>query len=345
MRRVLVGGILALFLVATVSWAEAASPRHRAAHHKRSRGIRSVSLHRTRTLHAQRPVESLELPRPGLPAALPRPEGLARRAAAAVLMDANTGEVLFARNPDEQLPPASITKILTALVILEQGNLTDTVVVSQTAAQVGGFRLGLRPGQRLSLADLLAAILIRSANDAAEAAAEHVGHGLPGFVALMNAKARSLGMQNSQFANPHGLDEPGHYTTARDMAILTRVALENPTFADLVRTREARVTIYRPGRKGVIPAPRLILSHNRLLGHVEGVDGVKTGYTGLAGRCLVASASRSGQRMIAVLLNDPERWIDAPALLKYGFELAGSAAYLRPADHPEPPVPSEGERG
>ncbi len=293
----------------------------------------------------QRPVESLELPQAGVLGDLPRPDALARHAAAAVLMNANTGEVLFARNPDDQLPPASITKILTALVILEEGNLSDTVVVSQTAAQVGGFRLGLRPGQRLSLGDLLAAILIRSANDAAEAAAEHVGHGLAGFVARMNAKAQALGMQHSHFANPHGLDEPGHYTTARDMAILTRVALEDPTFADLVRTRETRVTIYQPSRRGVVPAPRMILTHNRLLGHVEGVDGVKTGYTGLAGRCLVASASRGGQRMIAVLLNDPERWTDAPALLHYGFELSGSAVHLHSPDHLGSPVPSEGARG
>jgi D-alanyl-D-alanine carboxypeptidase len=345
MRRVLVGGILALFLVATVDLGDAATPRRRAVHHKRARSIRAVSLHRDRSLHVQRPVESLELPRAGVLGDLPRPDALARHAAAAVLMNANTGEVLFARNPDEELPPASITKILTALVILEEGNLSDPVVVSQTAAQVGGFRLGLRLGQRLSLGDLLAAILIRSANDAAEAAAEHVGPGLAGFVARMNAKAQALGMHRSHFANPHGLDEPGHYTTARDMAILTRVALENPTFADLVRTRETRVTIYRPSRKGAVPAPRMILTHNRLLGHVEGVDGVKTGYTGLAGQCLVASASRRGRRMIAVLLNDPERWTDAPALLHYGFELSGSAVHLHSPEHLGPPVPSEGTRG
>ncbi len=334
MRRILVGGILALCLAALASSTDAATPRRKAAHHKRHRNVQAVSYHRDRPLQPQRPMESLTLPRAG--ADLPRPEALARRAAAAILMDANTGQVLFAKNPDDELPPASITKILTALVILQQGNLADVVTVSPTAAKVGGFRLGLRAGQRISLGDLLAAVLIRSANDAAAAAAEHVGHGLAGFVTLMNGTAQSLGMQHSHFANPHGLDEPAHYTTARDMAILTRVALENPTFADLVRAREAKVTIYRPGRKGVIPAPRLILTHNRLLSSMEGADGVKTGFTGLAGRCLVASASRGGHRMLAVLLNDSERWPDATVLLNYGFELSGSAAQLSPIDQREP---------
>jgi D-alanyl-D-alanine carboxypeptidase (penicillin-binding protein 5/6) len=221
-------------------------------------------------------------------------------------------------------------------VILERGRLTDTVVVSREAARVGGYRLGLRRGQQLSLEDLLTAVLIRSANDAAVAAAEHVGHGLEGFVSLMNAKAEELGMQHSHFANPHGLDEPGHFTTARDMAVLTRVALEQPAFARLVRTREVSVTIWNPGRRGPVARARLIQSHNKLLGRVDGADGVKTGYTDGAGRCLVASASRGDRRMIAVLLNDPQRWSDAASLLEYGFEAVGSAAAVREGDRPRP---------
>jgi D-alanyl-D-alanine carboxypeptidase (penicillin-binding protein 5/6) len=248
-------------------------------------------------------------------------------AASAILMDGETGAVLFEQNADDPRPPASITKILTALVILERGRLSDAVVVSQEAARTGGFRLGLRQGQKVSLEDLLAAILIRSANDAAVAAAEHVGGGLSGFVTLMNAKAEQIGMRQSNFANPHGLDEPGHYTTARDMALLTRVALDEPSFARLVRTREATVTIWRPGRRGPLPRPRVILSHNKLLGRLEGADGVKTGYTDAAGRCLVASASRDGQRMIAVLMNDPRRWTDAATLLEFGFGAAGGAVH------------------
>jgi D-alanyl-D-alanine carboxypeptidase (penicillin-binding protein 5/6) len=245
-------------------------------------------------------------------------------------MDANSGVVLYERSPDEPRPPASVTKILTALVILEHGRPADIVVASRAAAQTGGHRLGLREGQRISLGDLLAAILIRSANDAAVAAAEHVGGSLGGFVALMNEKARDLGMTASRFSNPHGLDEPFHFTTARDMATLTRVALENLTFAELVRTRQARLTIWKPGRRALVPQARIVQSHNRLLGYLEGADGVKTGYTDSAGRCLVASASRGHQRLIAVLLNDPRRWTDAAALLEYGFGSIRDAAGTRP---------------
>ncbi len=258
-------------------------------------------------------------------------------------MDAVTGDVLFEQNADEPRPPASITKILTALVILERGRLDDTVVVSQTAANTGGFRLGLRRGQRISLRDLLPAILIRSANDAAEAAAEHVGHGLAGFVEMMNAKAQELGMLHSQFRNPHGLDEPGHYTTARDMAILTRAAMGYSAFAELVRTRETRVTIEQAGPRGWLQRVRTIQTHNRLLGHLEGADGVKTGYTDMAGRCLVASASRGSQRMIAVLMKDPQRWTNAARLLEYGFEATSGGS--RPAGSPWRAADTGGERG
>ena len=247
-------------------------------------------------------------------------------AAAAVLVDGNTGEVLFARNPDEPRPPASVTKILTAMVILERGRLADTVTVSSRAAQVGGFQLGLRRGQRISLRDLLSALLVMSANDAAVAAAEHVGGSVWGFAGMMNATARRLGMTQSRFSNPHGLHQPEHYTTALDLARLTRVALGQPTFARLVRSREATITIWKPGRRGLVPQARVIRNHNRLLGRVEGADGVKPGYTDAAGRCLVASASRGPQRMIAVLLNDPRRWSDATALLEFGFEAAATRA-------------------
>ncbi len=285
--------------------------------------------------------ETLVLPRAGRSNHGDASDVFGLRAASAVLMDANSGTVLYERFPDEARPPASVTKILTALVVLEHGRLTDTVTVSAAAARTGGHRLGLRAGQQISLEDLLAAILIRSANDAAVAAAEHVGGSLDGFVALMNDTAASIGMANSRFSNPHGLDEPFHFTTARDMAMLTRVALDNPTFAELVRTRQARLTIWNPGRRTLVPQARIVLSHNRLLGQLDGADGVKTGYTGSAGRCLVASASRGSSRMIAVLLNDPRRWTDAAMLLEYGFGSTRDAARVRPdvlswhADHAE----------
>lgn len=256
---------------------------------------------------------------PSLPPTLPRIPVEEIGAAAAVLMDAETGEILYQRNATERRAPASLTKILTALLVLERGRLRDVVTVGENAAGVGGFGLGLRRAQRVTLGDLLAAILIRSANDAAIAAAEWIGGSEGGFVALMNARARELGMQDSHFTNAHGLDGPDHYSTAYDLAILTRAALQYPLFARLVRAREATVTL-GGSRWGRTPRRRLLRTHNRLLGRFEGADGVKTGYTEQAGRCLVASASRGDRRFVAVLLNDPQRWADAATLLDLAFE-------------------------
>lgn len=317
-RRLLCFGLLGILLSGLGSSAPAAPNRSGILAPSTARSVPARVLQRHRSRVAAPILEFLDLPQPG-----PPQSQVPVRAASAILMDGVSGEVLFEQNADEPRPPASITKILTALVILERGDPTDTVVVSQRAAGIRGHRLGLRRGQRISLQDLLAAILIRSANDAAVAAAEHVGGDVAGFVGLMNAKARELGMDHSHFKNPHGLDEPGHVTTARDMALLTRVALEHPAFAELVRTRDARVTIWQPGFRGRRPRVRAIQNHNKLLGRLEGADGVKTGYTGAAGRCLVASASRGDQRMIAVLLKDRHRWADAATLLEYGFEAAG----------------------
>jgi D-alanyl-D-alanine carboxypeptidase len=307
---------------------------HSGIHRKRAASSeRSAAVSRGRPRHLPL-AESLALPRSGRQRHFGDTDVFGLRAASAVLMDANSGTVLYERSPDTVRSPASVTKILTALVILEHGELTDTVTASSAAARTGGYRLGLRAGQRVSLGDLLAAILIRSANDAAVAAAEHVGGSLGGFVALMNEKAAEIGMTNSRFSNPHGLDEPFHYTTARDMATLTRVAMDNPTFAELVRTRQARVTIWKPARRRFVPQVRIVQSHNRLLGQLEGADGVKTGYTDSAGRCLVASASRGNSRMIAVLLNDPRRWTDAAMLLEYGFGSIRDAARVQPDGSP-----------
>jgi serine-type D-Ala-D-Ala carboxypeptidase (penicillin-binding protein 5/6) len=282
------------------------------------------------------------LPQVGRPPAVSGRIPVRIKAAAAILVDAEAGTVLFERSPDAPLPPASVTKIRTALLILEHGRLDDSVVVSRAAARTNAYRLGLRAGQRLSLEDLLAAILIRSANDAAVAAAEHVGGSLRRFVALMNDKAEELGMTNSRFANPHGLHQASHFTTARDMATLTRAALTHPTFAELVRTPQARLTIWKPGRRARVPQVRIVRNHNRLLGQMDGVDGVKTGYTRSAGRCLVASASRGGRRLIAVLLNDPRRWTDAAALLEYGFDVVRDPTPGRPGGYPRHTVRKPG---
>lgn len=244
------------------------------------------------------------------------------RAASAVLMDADTGAILFASDPMERRAPASTTKIMTALVILEEGRLDEKVVITERATAVTGTRLGLRRGQRVTLGDLLWAILLKSANDAALAAAEHVGGSEERFVAKMNAKAVSLGMQGTHFANPHGLDNPDHYSTAYDLALLARQALRNPVFARIVQTREARLAILM-GPNGRVVKRRVLRTHNQLLGQFFGADGVKTGYTERAGPCLVASATRGDHQLIAVLLNDSHRWAEAAALLEYGFAAFG----------------------
>ncbi len=342
MRRCILWlGIMGIGLLG-MDWTSSAARTHAGFSNSATNRHARVGIPPRDRPHAASPLpESLELPRPPEPS----PALGEVSAAAAILLDGETGEVLFARNPDEPRPPASTTKILTALVILERGRLADTVVVSQTAARVGGYRLGLRQGQRISLEDLLAAILIRSANDAATAAAEHVGPGLPSFVALMNAKAQELGMRNSHFSNPHGLDEPMHFSTARDMALLARAAMEHPQFAGLVRARGATVSIWKPGRRARKPVARTILSHNRLLGRLDGADGVKTGYTEAAGQCLVASATRGGHRMIAVLFNDRQRWTNAAALLEFGFGSVGGTGRMPFPVGPWRPVPSVEEGG
>lgn len=246
-------------------------------------------------------------------------------AGSALLMDADAGAILFARNHRERRPPASTTKIMTALLILEEGRLDDRVVITGRASGAGGTGLGLKRGQRIMLRDLLWAILLRSANDAALAAAEHVGGTEEGFVARMNAKAIFLGMEGTHFTNPHGLDGPDHFSTAYDLALLARQALRNPTFARMVQTREIQLTI-QTGPNGRVVKRKLLRTHNRLLGQFVGADGVKTGYTEQAGRCLVASATRGEHQLIAVLLNDSHRWTEAAALLEYGFALLGGRA-------------------
>ena len=258
-----------------------------------------------------------------------RPEGMA--AASAILVEATSGDILYSHAAQERRAPASLTKVMTAVIVLERARLNDQVVASPRVREAGGHSMGLRPGQRLSVYDLLSALLVLSANDAAVALAEHVGGSVPGFAEFMNAKAHALGMQDTSFRNPHGLDAPDHYSTAYDLAVLTRYALQSPIFAQIVRTRQTVIMVKAPAKRHGRPATftRIVRSHNRLLTGFEGADGVKTGFTNEAGRCLVASAQRDGRRVIAVLLNDPRRWEDAASLLEYGFQLLGAPAGTR----------------
>lgn len=244
-----------------------------------------------------------------VPMARDEEAGPSLSARAAILVEPSTMTVLYARREHERRPPASTTKILTALLALERGRLDDVVTVSRRAAGVPGSTLHLRAGQTMSLSDLIVGLLMRSGNDAATAIAEHVAGSEAAFVHWMNRRARELGALNSRFANPHGLDAPNHYSTAFDLAHLARLAMTVPTFKDVVGRRE-----YVPPGAG-----RPWRNTNRLLWGLEGTEGIKTGTTGGAGNCLVAAVSRDGVRLIAVVLGSQDRWLDTRRLVEWGF--------------------------
>lgn len=224
----------------------------------------------------------------------------------AVVMDADTGEVLFEQNADARLPMASTTKIMTALVALGEGNLDRTYTVKAEYAQVEGSSMYLREGETLTLRDTLYGLMLESGNDAAVAIAGECG-GYGNFVQKMNDKAAELGLTDTHFDNPNGLPSDTHYTTARELAEITAAALRDPVFRQIVSTGTYTV------------GERTLSNHNRLLSMYDGAIGVKTGYTRAAGRCLVSAAERNGRTLIAVTLNDPDDWNDHMAMLDAGF--------------------------
>jgi len=229
-------------------------------------------------------------------------------AKSAILIDAQTGRVLYEKQPDKQSLIASTTKIMTALVVCEQCNVLDRVRIPKEAVGIEGSSMYLQEGEVLTVQELLYGLMLRSGNDAAVALAIYCGGTVEGFAQLMNDKAHRLGMDDTHFVNPNGLDSPGHYSTARDMAVLASYAMENPIFYQTVST------------KTVAFGNRSLRNHNKLLWLVEGADGVKTGFTKAAGRILVSSATRQGRRLIAVTMNDPNDWADHETLLETGFE-------------------------
>lgn len=237
-------------------------------------------------------------------------------AGAVVLADLDTGQILWGTEADERRPIASITKIMTALIVTQRTDPSDVVTVSPDATapapSAAAAELGLVPGERISIQDLLYALLLQSANDAAVALAEHVAGSVEGFVEEMNAEARRLHLADTRFTSPNGLDDTG-YSSARDLAVLTRAAFESPLFASIVRTKFHRI----PSPSG---RPRMIQNRNVLLWLYPGALGVKTGFTTPAGFCVVAAATRDGLRLVAVVLGEPgEPFSDAAAVLDYGF--------------------------
>jgi D-alanyl-D-alanine carboxypeptidase (penicillin-binding protein 5/6) len=230
------------------------------------------------------------------------------------ILVAPDGRVLWGREIDERRAMASTTKIMTAVVTLETADLTDEVTVTRRAAQVGESEADIRAGERYTVEELLEALLVKSGNDASVALAEHVGGLQDAFVESMNDKAVELGLTDTRFANPHGLDEFGHYTTADDLAVLSRYAMANEEFRRIVGLEETTID----GGKG----ERTLESSNLLLGRYEGATGVKTGWTGRAGYCLVATAERAPSELTAIVLgaeNESTRFEQAEELLDWGF--------------------------
>lgn len=217
--------------------------------------------------------------------------------------------MLYEQNADAKMLIASTTKILTALVAIREGDLNAVVTVKKDATLTEGSSMYLKEGEQLTLETLLYGLLLCSGNDAAVAIADAVGGSQADFVKMMNETARELGMENSSFANPNGLDDENHYSTARDMACLACAAVKNETLVRIASTRT--VTI----------GGRTMTNHNKLLSYMNGCIGLKTGYTRAAGRTLVSCAERNGQRLVAVTLQDGNDWADHQSLYDYGFSV------------------------
>lgn len=230
-------------------------------------------------------------------------------AGSAILIDAASGDVLYEKNPDERRLIASTTKIMTALVALENCELDEKVEIPKECERVGGSSMYLRAGDDVTVRELLYGLLLLSGNDAGLALAYHCGKGdVEAFVMMMNMYAQELGLANTSFENPHGLDGAHHYSTARDLATLTSYAMQNRIFREIVSTKDITID------------GRSMHNHNKLLWRMEGVCGVKTGFTKAAGRCLVSCAEREGRRFIAVTLSAPDDWNDHEKLYRAVFD-------------------------
>ena len=228
-------------------------------------------------------------------------------AKSAILMDCTSGRILFNKEPDKRSLIASTTKIMTAILVCEQCNVLDRMRIPKEAVGIEGSSMYLQEGEILTIQELLYGMMLHSGNDAAVALALYCGGTLEGFVQMMNDKAKMLGLTNTHFENPNGLDSENHYSSARDLAVLTSYAMKNPIFSKIVSTKNIKV------------GDRYLRNHNKLLWQLEGAEGVKTGYTRAAGRILVSSTVRMGRRLVAVTIHDPNDWQDHAQLINDAF--------------------------
>lgn len=234
------------------------------------------------------------------------------------MMCVETGEILFSENPDKRLSMASTTKIMTSLLALEAAMPELEIEVTQEMADVEGTSMGLRAGDKVSLLEIVYGMLIQSGNDAANTAAIVLGGSIEKFAEQMNSRADKIGMKNSHFVTPSGLDDDEHYSTAYDMALLACECIRNPEFRNICSQKSVRLSYGNP------PYDRTLTNHNRLLWSMEDCIGIKTGYTQKSGRCLVSAVERDGVTLVIVTLNDPDDWDDHISLFNYGFSVCKS---------------------
>ncbi|WP_213818423.1 D-alanyl-D-alanine carboxypeptidase family protein [Garciella nitratireducens] len=233
----------------------------------------------------------------------------------AIVIEQNTGRILYSKNIDRKRAMASTTKIMTAIVAIENGHLDDIITISQNAAEIEGSSIYLEANEHLTLEELLYGLMLRSGNDAAYAIAEYIGGGnVEKFINMMNRKAEEIGANNTHFMNPHGLHDKQHYTTAHDLAKITAYAMKNETFKKIISTKNKTISWENHEWN------RSLTNKNKMLWNYQGGNGVKTGYTTDAGKCFVSSAFRNNIQLIAVVLKSNNIWKDATALLDYGFD-------------------------
>jgi len=258
-------------------------------------------------------------------------------ARAAVLMDAVTGKILYQKDANLRLPPASTTKVVTTILTLESSrNLKQTLKVSKEATRVPASKLYLRPGQSISVEELLYGIMLASANDAAMVLAEGIGGSVEQFTEMMTKKAHQIGATRSNFTNPHGLTAPDHYSTAKDLAIVFRYAMKNEIFREIVQTKFSSVKTTAVVRKKVVPRRISVRNHNRLLWNFDGALGGKTGYTHAAQKCFVGAVQRNGATLIVAILGARDLWNDTKRLLEYGFDRINGLRAAQPTGKPAP---------
>ena len=260
---------------------------------------------------------------------------LAKNAKSAILVESTTGKVIYKKNENEKRSPASMTKIMTLLLTmesLENGNINinDKVNISDKSSSMGGTQIFLEAGTQISVETLLKGISIASANDAAVAIAEYIGGTVENFVNMMNEKAKSLGCKNTNFKNPHGLDEEGHYTTAYDLSLIARELLKYPKILQLTSTYEDYIDV--SGEK------HWLVNTNKLVRFYKGIDGLKTGYTNNAGYCLTATMQKNNMRLLTVVMGEDtkdNRNTDTISMMEYGYSMYGSESIIKKDDFEE----------